>query len=741
MAATFFGGNFLFDRDTVDGTFDAKADALNLNLLRYPGGGIAEDYFRLADPDRRFVEQPGREEVVPLSEFVAYAKQADVEYSIVVPTLNYIADIKQGIMSMDDAVDELRHFIRELNAGTYGDNMPTLLEIGNEYYTMKGVPQSQASEFYAEIAVEFVKLLTEELPLSTKIAIQAGANQGENDIILEHVLAESLASSDPSDLRIDTVIVHSYPWTLDQTYDQHESRGAIIDDWIDPGLAESVYLSEWNTGGPLDNQTRSVTPNDAYERGMAQAATLIEMAAGYLDAGVEYAAVWPIQQNTHSDLSGNEGELGSNQSKLSSSNLTLLGEAYELMSSSLTGSRRLETRNIDLDLADEAARYQDEILVEAFENESEIILFASAWNLNDDQLQTVFNFDLGVRISGAETTVLRSLARDKTDPNGTPFRTSVSHDDVSSTADITHRFEDEYEVVRIIYQKAETGFVSDLPDVQRNGTDSDDYLVGTNRNEAINALLGDDTIIGNGGDDTIFGSRGSDDISGGADNDVIRSAGGSDRINAGSGNDFLAGGGGDDHLSGSSGNDEIRGGTGNDVLKGGRGADKLNGYKGDDQINSGKGEDTVSGGSGKDVIKGGGGDDLIYANSGSDRVNGSGGNDTVLGGQGNDTLNGNAGDDHLRGGAGNDVVRGGKGDDELTGGAGADRFLFKAGDGDNVITDFNDNADVIEFAGRLRFDDLQISAQGGDAVISFEGGSVLLDGVSADVIGQNDFIF
>ena len=56
--ALFFGGNFLFDRDRVgaEGTWDEKSDALNLGLIRYPGGTITERYFDITDPDRGLVD-------------------------------------------------------------------------------------------------------------------------------------------------------------------------------------------------------------------------------------------------------------------------------------------------------------------------------------------------------------------------------------------------------------------------------------------------------------------------------------------------------------------------------------------------------------------------------------------------------------------------------------------------------------------------------------------------------------
>jgi hypothetical protein len=65
------------------------------------------------------------------------------------------------------------------------------------------------------------------------------------------------------------------------------------------------------------------------------------------------------------------------------------------------------------------------------------------------------------------------------------------------------------------------------------------------------------------------------------------------------------------------------------------------------------------------------------------------GNDSLDGGAGNDTISGDGGNDSIDGGTGNDSVDGGTGDDTVAGGDGDDVFVFEAGDGDDVITDFN----------------------------------------------------
>jgi len=137
--------------------------------------------------------------------------------------------------------------------------------------------------------------------------------------------------------------------------------------------------------------------------------------------------------------------------------------------------------------------------------------------------------------------------------------------------------------------------------------------------------------------------------------------------------------------------------------------------------------------------------DIINGSATADKVEGKGGGDTISGLGGNDLLNGDGGNDVLFGGDGNDILDGGTGNDRMSGGAGADIFEF--GDvrsGNDVITDFQDGVDHIEFD-LLRvnsFRDITITSQAdGDALISWAGGSIELVGVSAASLTAADFLF
>jgi len=87
------------------------------------------------------------------------------------------------------------------------------------------------------------------------------------------------------------------------------------------------------------------------------------------------------------------------------------------------------------------------------------------------------------------------------------------------------------------------------------GTEGDDRLNGTRRDDVICGLGGDDAVRAGDGDDAVFGD------------------GGDDRVAGGDGDDTLYGGDGVDRLAGDRDDDVLAGGPGADELDGGRGTD------------------------------------------------------------------------------------------------------------------------------------------------------------------------
>jgi Ca2+-binding RTX toxin-like protein len=129
------------------------------------------------------------------------------------------------------------------------------------------------------------------------------------------------------------------------------------------------------------------------------------------------------------------------------------------------------------------------------------------------------------------------------------------------------------------------------------------------------------------------------------------------------------GGDGNDTIYASNLGDNIFGGAGNDTLYGGRLDDWLLGGDGDDVLDAGTVDPNALGGDGNYLV-------------------GGAGNDILRGREGSDWLEGGDGVDVLTGGAGDDVLAGGATDgDSLKGGAGGDYYLFRLGDGKDVVED------------------------------------------------------
>jgi Ca2+-binding RTX toxin-like protein len=113
----------------------------------------------------------------------------------------------------------------------------------------------------------------------------------------------------------------------------------------------------------------------------------------------------------------------------------------------------------------------------------------------------------------------------------------------------------------------------------------------------------------------------------------------------------------------------------------------------------------------------------IYLGFGDDSAFGHGGNDTLHGGDGNDLLRGGKGNDLLYGDAGRDTLWGDLGNDTLDGGSGNDLFIFRPGDGNDVIEHW-EIGDRIELPSPYS---VAVDRAGITVTLSYEGGSVVID--------------
>lgn len=246
---------------------------------------------------------------------------------------------------------------------------------------------------------------------------------------------------------------------------------------------------------------------------------------------------------------------------------------------------------------------------------------------------------------------------------------------------------------------------------------------------------GDDQLLGGSGNDTLIGGLGDDRLEGGAGNDALIGGPGSDVLIGGDGNDVLFIGDGDDtQIDGGAGFDKVvitdAGGL---TLSAGTwtGVERINGLTGNDQIDASgmNSAVTLSGAAGDDILVGGSADDRLFGGADDDQLDGANGNDALIGA---------AGDDTLVGGLGNDF---------LLGGAGSDRFLWTTDFGRDVVKDFQDGVDRLDFsthAGVNAIGDLVIAQSGQHTRISLAAGGqdqITLADTLATSITASDFDF
>ena len=169
------------------------------------------------------------------------------------------------------------------------------------------------------------------------------------------------------------------------------------------------------------------------------------------------------------------------------------------------------------------------------------------------------------------------------------------------------------------------------------------------------------------------------------------------------------------------------------------------GNNGNNEIAGSRFDDVIRGRGGNDDLEGNGGNDAIYGGSGHDELDGDSGRDSLYGGKGRDELDGGSGNDRLEGGSGNDRLDGGSGADRLWGGAGRDVFEFEVGDGRDIVEDFQDGLDRIDFDDfnfQSAAEVLSYADQVGDDVVFDFGtdGRLMLRSIDLSDLGAGDFI-
>ena len=284
------------------------------------------------------------------------------------------------------------------------------------------------------------------------------------------------------------------------------------------------------------------------------------------------------------------------------------------------------------------------------------------------------------------------------------------------------------------------------------GNNLSNYLMGADGNDTLHGRGGDDILSGGTGDDELYGGAGKDTLIGGAGNDKLEGGNGEADtyiFAAGHGQDIV-----NDYGSNQAHTDTLRfegavladavfTRSDNDLVIKAFGAedavavsnyfssnsgyryyqfafddktitaadmslitvegdgsdknDRLYGWDSIDILHGGLGNDYMSGENGNDKLYGDEGNDSLHGGNGDDHLDGGEGNDRLEGGNGNDMLLGGSGDDKLYGGSGNDTLIGGTGNDYLEGGSnGADTYIFAAGHGKDIVSDYGSKVEHID---------------------------------------------
>jgi len=305
------------------------------------------------------------------------------------------------------------------------------------------------------------------------------------------------------------------------------------------------------------------------------------------------------------------------------------------------------------------------------------------------------------------------------------------------------------------------------------GSDHADTLAGAPGANTLRGYGGDDALWGGAGDDTLRGGAGADRLHGqeGADWANYAEAAGGVTVRLWSGEGLSGEAAGDrlfgiEHLAGSAHADVLVGDDAGNDLRGRAGADALWGNNGDDTLEGGPGADLLQGQAGDDWASyarsatgvtvrlwagdGAGGDAEGDRLAGIENLAGSAHDDVLAGTNGAGVFDGRAGNDSIWAGGGADTLIGGAGADLLVGHGGADVFVFRDADGggDGMAPDRirgwepgTDAIDLSAVSGVARFSDLAIAPAGADTRLEAGGATILLLGVTPDMLGAADFVF
>jgi Ca2+-binding RTX toxin-like protein len=638
-----FGVNTLIHRDEagVAGKLPGTIEKVEATVVRYPGGTVTEEFFDPSNPDRTggvsLFTGKSESSLLPLSEFLSFAGQAEKEVLLVLPTFRYFNAQTRDLTSGAEA--ELRLFVRNLLSGTYGQVQLAGLEIGNEWYSNKF--DWSAAEF-GRLQAKIALWIHEEaaaLNVDVPIFVQAGRGDDDQNGINDNLELASAFNSSTIGV-VDGLISHIYVATSSTNPlilgGGVSDRLAAIDDvWGGRfGREFSQVVTEWNVG---EDGPTSTTIN-----GLMRSAPLVRLFATMVNSGVDLASIWTAQNSSPAALAGPES---------GAATLTPTGLLFRMLASYLPG---MEMNAIDSSSTLRSTNGSSIGYSYTFVDDARTILvITSAVN---DSISITANVG---GMLGASSHVFGLLLGALDGDSGTLFR-SGGQIEIRNLLDLEGSIAGDgvldvrlapFETILIVVSNGVPVVIEADPQ-----TSVDDLLMGS---------AFDDTLSGFSGDDTIFGMDGSDVIGFGDGNDVGYGGTGDDRFKVVDHFVFADGGEGKDILDFSS---YVEDGISLDptgrlssissAIGQFRSIEGIVGTERADQIYVP--QDFV-------YVDGAGGDDFIFVFVGDSKE--------VTGGDGNDRITSRTDSNIIQGGAGNDriysfgnygYIDGGEGNDRVS---------------------------------------------------------------------------
>ena len=560
--ASLFGVNFLFNRDgdlevgSISRNYAEFVSDAKVSTLRYPGGTIAESEFDLRNPNapnQNFMNptENRSEPTVGISDFLGYVSEIGASATIVLPTYRFLSSEpdESGHRTIVDTHEaDLRAFIRFTlsEADRLGVEIDAY-EVGNEWW----VDNSAIFGFqmtpveYGRVAAYMSKILQEEinryyhendLPVDDQpdIVVQVGPGgraewytadgfrppEGYKGQLLSATELIFNQFSDPlAAAAVDGVVTHRYLTGTDSgvtgwAYTPFEIWKALANE-SSHFNSPTLYVKEWN-----------VAARNQQEVGLRQFDSMFLLVAEMLEAGVEHANVWAVQQGNQTRMIQNRGNADEAYGGLSFGGL-----AFDIMSAQLPGLRVIE------------AGFQS--------GDMQVVAFGSADSAvyaitNKSPVETGRDIVIPSGLEAAHHVIIYEVNRSA---SGSPDVTVRTIDPRLHGDSISIQFSPDETVVLVV--SAGVGGV---------------YIEGYNQNDTINGSDFNDSIEGGAGNDVVHGGSGHDRILGGDGNDTLGGGSGADTVYGGAGNDLISGEDGDDVLIEGSGSDTLSGGTGADLF-------------------------------------------------------------------------------------------------------------------------------------------------------------------------------